>query len=76
MAKISGYLEIQVDLERSRVRSRHFCHQLRDGCQRCRHVRESNREFPGSVETNLTSIYEDAGLIPALAQWAQDPVLP
>ena len=31
--------------------------------------------YCGSAEMILTSIHDDLGLIPGLAQWAKDPVL-
>jgi len=30
----------------------------------------------GAVETNMTSIREDANWIPGLVQWVKDPALP
>ena len=32
--------------------------------------------YYGSVVMNPSSIHEDAGLIPGVAQWVKDPVLP
>ena len=44
----------------------------KDGCLR---MLSGNSHY-GTVEMNPTSIHEDVGSIPGLAQWAGDPALP
>ena len=36
----------------------------------------SRTSYHGSVVMNLTSVHEDAGLIPSTAQWVKDRALP
>ena len=49
---------------------------LREVSQKEKYKYHMRHSHCGSVETNLTSIHEEAGLIPGLIQWVNDPVLP
>jgi len=39
------------------------------------YIKDFRSSHHGSVETNLSSIHEDTGSIPGLAQWVKDLVL-
>ena len=39
------------------------------------HIINLGSSCHGSIEMNLTSIHEDTGSIPGLAQWLKDPAL-
>ena len=40
------------------------------------YIKSRGSPYCGSLETNLTSIHEDVGLIPGLVQWVKDLALP
>ena len=51
------------------------CFKLRYKKKECANIKHYGSSRGGSAVTNPTSIHEDVGSIPGLAQWVKDPVL-